>query len=85
MAYEPPRDHRESLDLLKKAEQWEQWKRNFWPNLLAVSGEFLTIAFVLAVVAAVVLALWLGSLLIGATAAGIIGLIAVMIWLGRKE
>lgn len=85
MAYEPPRDHQESIDLLRKADEWEQWKRNFWPNVAAAGSEFLTVAFVVAVVAGVVLALWLGSVIIGATATGLIGLLAALIWLWRKE
>lgn len=72
------------MELLRKADQWEQWKRNFWPNLRAAAGEFLTIALVVAFVAGVTATLWLGSLLIGATAAGLIGLLGVMLWLGRK-
>lgn len=67
----------ESERLLKGAEQDDYNK--------AATRETIGIVLLLGTFGLIALALWLLSLVIGPTPAGIIGLIAVMIWLGRKE
>ena len=75
--YKPPMSLDESERLLRSADQ-QQFAKADRAQLLMILGLF-------AIFAAVGIALWLGSLVIGATAAGIIGLIGVLIWLGRRE
>lgn len=77
----PPMSLRESEKLLKESNAWEESKLG-WSSAF---GEILTVGAVLGTFGLIALALWLLSLVIGPTPAGIIGLIAVMIWLGRKE
>ena len=79
--YQRPMSLQESNDLLNGADDHDAAKlgmrSTFW--------EVVTLGAVLGLFGAVALALWLGSLVIGATAAGVIGLVGVMIWLGRRE
>lgn len=79
--YKPPMSVKESEQLLKGANDWEASKLGW----RAAFGDFLTVAVLLAGFAGVALALWLLSLVIGTTAAGLIGFVGVLIWLGRQE
>ncbi len=77
----PPMSLSESEHLLKAAGAGEE--RKLWRA--TVFWDWLTISAVLGLFAAVAIALWLGSLVIGATAAGLIGFLLVMLWLWRQE
>ncbi len=75
--YKRPMSIEESEDLLRGADQQEYTKADLRVNL-AIGG--LLLLFV-----AVAAAIWLGSLFIGATAAGLIAFFLVMLWLWRQE
>ena len=75
--YKKPMSVQQSEQLLRDADKHDATKAHFQSNLM-VGG--LLLFFV-----AVAAALWLGSLLIGATAAGLIGFFLVMLWLWRQE
>lgn len=72
-----PMSLQESEQLLRDADAHDATWAHFQLNLLGVG---LIVFFV-----AVAIALWLGSLVIGATAAGLIGFFLVMLWLWRQE
>ena len=83
MAYKhrPPADLRESQDLIKAANDADAAKLGG----KVAFGEFLTLATVVGIFAAVALAVWLLSLMVGTTVAGFIGFFAIIIWLMSKE
>lgn len=75
--YRPPMSLDESERLLQAADQEDYSRADLGQSLLTIG--------LLAIFGVFALALWLLSLVIGPTPAGIIGLIAVMIWLGKRE
>ncbi|WP_333906862.1 hypothetical protein [Delftia acidovorans] len=77
----PPLSHEESKRLLKAAHSWDATKLGW----RAAAGEWLTIGKIVAIFSAVGLVLWFLSLALGTTAAGVIGFLAAVIWLMRKE
>ncbi|UIS65480.1 replicase [Acidovorax phage AP1] len=75
--YKKPMSVQESEQLLRDADKYDATKAHFQSNLM--------IAGLLLFFVAIAAALWLGSILIGATAAGLIGFFLVMLWLWRQE
>lgn len=75
--YKKPMSVQESEQLLRDADKHDATKAHFQSNLM--------IAGLLLFFVAVAAALWLGSIVIGATAAGLIGFFLVMLWLWRQE
>lgn len=75
--YKPPMSLDESERLLRAADQEDFAK--------ADRAQTLMILGLLAIFAGVAVGLWLLSLVIGPTPAGLIGFFAVMIWLWRQE
>lgn len=75
--YKRPMSLEESEQLLRDADSHDATWAHFQLNLMWLG---LLLFFV-----AVAAALWIGSLLIGATAAGLIGFFLVMLWLWRQE
>ncbi|WP_310636016.1 hypothetical protein [Delftia acidovorans] len=79
--HRPPTDLQESQDLIKAANDADAAKLGG----KVAFGEFLTLATVVGMFAAAALAVWLLSLMVGATAACVIGFFAIIIWLMSKE
>lgn len=77
----PPMSLSESEELLKRSGDWEATKAG-WSGMF---GELQLLAVVLGWLAVVVLALWAAAAFIGPMAAGILGFIVAIIWLGRRS
>ena len=78
--YRPPMSLRESEELLNRSGDWEATKAG-WAGMF---GELQLLVVVVGVIGAAALALWAGSSLFGATAAGVAGLVFALVWLNRR-
>lgn len=77
----PPMSLRESEELLNRSGDWEATKAGW----MGMFGELQLLLVVLGGLAVVALALWLGSAVIGTTAAGVLAFVIAIIWLGRRS